>query len=208
MEPKVHWQQVYRTKKPTEVSWYQATTPVSLRLMHRVAPDRSAAIIDVGAGASTLVDRLLSEGYYNVTVLDVSSEALAGSAKRLGENAARVQWLEADLLRTTLPVAAYDVWHDRALFHFLTGVADRKRYVSQVLSAVKVDGHVIVATFATDGPMKCSGLEVARYTPEGLHAELGHNFEVVESVREEHRTPAGMTQPFTYCLFRLKAVGT
>ena len=203
MDPRAHWQKVYETKKPTEVSWYQPAARVSLSLIRRVAPDRSAAIIDVGGGASTLVDGLLAAGYSSVSVLDVSSAALAQASERLGGDAARVTWLEADVLDAALPAFAYDVWHDRAVFHFLTEAADRERYVKQVRRSVRPGGYVMVATFASDGPTKCSGLEVARYAPEELHGEFGSDFQLVDSAREEHHTPTGAVQPFIYCLCRV-----
>jgi len=203
MDPRAHWQKVYETKKPTEVSWYQPAARVSSSLIRRVAPDRSAAIIDVGGGASTLVDGLLADGYGSITVLDVSSAALAQASERLGGDAARVTWLEANVLDAALPASAYDVWHDRAVFHFLTEAADRERYVKQVRRSVRPGGYVMVATFASDGPTKCSGLEVARYAPEELHGEFGSDFQLVESAREEHHTPTGAVQPFIYCLCRV-----
>lgn len=207
MDPRTHWQTVYTTKKPTEVSWYQPTAALSLGMIHRVAPERSAAIIDVGGGASTLVDGLLADGYNRITVLDVSGVALAEASARLAEDAARVTWLEADILATSLPTFAYDVWHDRAVFHFLTEIADRRRYVEQVRASVRVGGYVMVATFAPDGPSRCSGLEVARYAPRELHGQFGADFQLLESARDEHRTPAGVIQPFTYCLCRVKGGG-
>ena len=203
MDPRAHWQKVYETKKPTEVSWYQPAARVSSSLIRRVAPDRSAAIIDVGGGASTLVDGLLAAGYSSVTVLDVSSAALVQASERLGGDAARVTWLEANVLDAALPASAYDVWHDRAVFHFLTEAADRERYVKQVRRSVRPGGYVMVATFASDGPTKCSGLEVARYAPEELHGEFGSDFQLVDSAREEHHTPTGLVQPFIYCLCRV-----
>src|SRR6185503_12159134 len=203
MDPRAHWQKVYETKKPTEVSWYQPAARVSSSLIRRVAPDRSAAIIDVGGGASTLVDGLLAAGYSSVSVLDVSSAALAQASERLGGDAARVTWLEANVLDAALPASAYDVGHDRAVFHFLTEAADRERYVKQVRRSVRPGGYVMVATFASDGPTKCSGLEVARYAPEELHGEFGSDFQLVDSAREEHHTPTGAVQPFIYCLCRV-----
>jgi 2-polyprenyl-3-methyl-5-hydroxy-6-metoxy-1,4-benzoquinol methylase len=203
MDPRAHWQKVYETKKPTEVSWYQPAARVSSSLIRRVAPDRSAAIIDVGGGASTLVDGLLAAGYSSVTVLDVSSAALVQASERLGGDAARVTWLEANVLDAALPASAYDVWHDRAVFHFLTEAVDRERYVKQVRRSVRPGGYVMVATFALDGPTKCSGLEVARYAPEELHGEFGSDFQLVDSAREEHHTPTGAVQPFIYCLCRV-----
>ena len=203
MDPRSHWQKVYTTRKPTEVSWYQPEAVLSLGMIRRVAPDRSAAIIDVGGGASTLVDGLLADGYDSVTVLDVSGAALDAARARLAGDAGRVVWREANVHDTVLPAHAYRLWHDRAVFHFLTGPADRRRYVEQVLAAVRPGGHVIVAAFASDGPASCSGLEVARYAPGELHAQFGSDFQLIESAREEHRTPAGAIQPFTYCLCRL-----
>jgi 2-polyprenyl-3-methyl-5-hydroxy-6-metoxy-1,4-benzoquinol methylase len=205
MDPRTHWQSVYTTKKPTEVSWYQPAAVLSLSMIRRVAPDRSAAIIDVGGGASTLVDGLLGDGYSRVTVLDVSAAALAEASTRLAADARRVRWLEANVLDTVLPACAYDVWHDRAAFHFLTEMADRRRYVEQVRASVRPGGYVIVATFASDGPAKCSGLEVARYGPQELHGQFGPDFQLLESAREEHHTPAGGVQPFIYCLCRVGA---
>ena len=203
MDPRIHWQKVYGTRKPTEVSWYQPVAAVSLAMIGRVASDHVAAIVDVGGGASTLVDGLLAEGYTNVTVLDVSATALAEASARLAGAAARVTWLEANVLDARLPHNAYDVWHDRAVFHFLTDLADRRRYVQQVHGAVRVGGYVMVATFAPDGPMKCSGLDVVRYAPEELHAQFGSDFQLLDSAREEHHTPAGTIQPFVYCLCRM-----
>ena len=207
MDPRTHWQTVYTTKKPTEVSWYQPTAELSLNLIRRVAPDRRTAIIDVGGGASTLVDGLLADGYNRVTVLDVSGAALAEASSRLDKDAVRVTWIEANVLNAALPSSAFDVWHDRAGFHFLTNIADRRRYVEQVRASVRVGGYVMVATFAPDGPAKCSGLEVARYAPEELHGQFGADFQLLESAREEHRTPSRAIQPFIYCLCRMKGEG-
>lgn len=206
MDVRTHWQKVYGAKKPTEVSWYQPTAALSLSLIRRAAPDRATAIIDVGGGASTLVDGLLAAGYSTVTVLDVSSAALAQAAARLAEKAELVTWLEANVLDRELPASAFDVWHDRAVFHFLTDINERQRYVEQVRAAVRIGGSVIVATFASDGPTKCSGLNVTRYSPQELHRQFGSDFQLLESAREEHHTPAGALQPFIYCWFRVGAV--
>ncbi len=138
-----------------------------------------------------------------MTVLDLSAVALAQAAARLGTSAAKVTWLEANILDCALRPAAYAVWHDRAVFHFLTDAADRQRYVAQVRAAVQVGGHVMVATFAKDGPLKCSGLEVSRYSPEELHEQFGSDFDVLECQREEHHTPSGVVQPFIYCMCRM-----
>ena len=162
----------------------------------------SAAIIDVGGGASTLVDDLLANHYSAVTVLDLSAAALAEAQTRLGEVASRVQWLVGDITQIALPVHAFDVWHDRAVFHFLTRPEDRQAYVDTVLRAVKPGGHVIVATFAEDGPLECSGLPVMRYGPTELHAQFGAPFALVKHEREEHHTPFGTVQKFVYCYCR------
>lgn len=202
MDPRSHWEQVYRTKGPDQVSWFQPEAKLSLELIQLVAPARDTAIIDVGAGASMLVDGLLTAGYSRITVLDLSPAALAQSQQRLSNGAGSVVWQEADVLTADLDAGAFDVWHDRAVFHFLTSAAERTRYIKQVRQAVRPGGFVLVATFAENGPIRCSGLDVARYTPEGLHGEFGTDFRLVESRREEHRTPGGAPQAFTYCVCR------
>ena len=156
----------------------------------------------MGGGASTLVDHLLDDGFQHVTVLDISAAALEITQQRLSQRAGSVTWLEADITQTTLSHHKYDVWHDRAVFHFLTEAQNRQRYVNAVREAVKPGGHVIVATFASDGPERCSGLEVARYDPQSLHSEFGTDFELLDSTREEHQTPFGTEQKFMYCYCR------
>lgn len=197
-----HWENVYRTKGPDQVSWFQAEAVVSRTLIERYAPERGAKIIDIGAGASTLVDGVLAAGYRDVTVLDLSPTALEIVRTRLGPAAHAVQWIAADIRDAALPLHAFDVWHDRAVFHFLTNAADRAHYVAQVRHAVRPGGLVIVATFAEDGPTRCSGLDVARYSADALHAEFGAGFTVLDSAREVHTTPSGATQAFTYCACR------
>jgi ubiquinone/menaquinone biosynthesis C-methylase UbiE len=159
-------------------------------------------VLDVGGGASVLVDDLLDAGYVNLSVLDISGVALQAAQVRLGKSAARVRWIEADITRLQLPAASVDVWHDRAVFHFLTDPQDRARYVETVRCAVKPGGHVIVATFAEDGPLKCSGLDVVRYRPQTLHDEFGAGFKLLKSENEVHRTPSGVAQKFVYCCCR------
>jgi 2-polyprenyl-3-methyl-5-hydroxy-6-metoxy-1,4-benzoquinol methylase len=202
MDPKAHWETIYRTKDVHEVSWFQSEARRSLELISRICPDRSAPIIDVGAGASVLVDNLLAAGYQNVSVLDLSEAALEISRARLGSDSTKVKWMRADVLRARLDESAYAVWHDRAVFHFLTDAADRQSYVEQVRRAVRPGGHVLVATFAEDGPEYCSGLPVVRYSAEGLHSEFGTDFLLVRSEHEDHRTPRGAEQSFIYCLCR------
>jgi len=193
-----HWESVYRNKVADQVGWFQPHAASSLRLIEGCA-DKGAHIIDVGGGASVLVDDLLDAGYRNLTVLDLAESALAASRARLGARSASVQWIAADITRAELPAARYDVWHDRAVFHFLTDPADRARYVAQVLKSVKPGGHVIVAAFSPDGPLQCSGLDVMRYAPDALHAEFGTSFRLLGHETEIHRTPSGQEQEFVYC---------
>jgi ubiquinone/menaquinone biosynthesis C-methylase UbiE len=199
MEPKSHWERVYTTKATDAVSWYQPHATLSMELIQRVARGRQVRVIDVGGGASTLVDDLLDRALGDVTVLDISSAALDAASKRLGPRAQKVQWLEGDITTAALSNAYYDIWHDRAVFHFLTRPEDRAAYVAQVRRAVKPGGHVIVATFAPDGPEQCSGLPVVRYAPDALHAEFGGAFELLEHLSEDHHTPSGAIQHFVYC---------
>ncbi len=202
MQPKNHWEHVYATKKTESVSWFQVHAEQSMRLIRGTGVPYSAGIIDVGGGASTLVDDLLSSGYCAVSVLDLAAAALSVAKARLGERASQVQWTEGDITKVLLPVHAFDVWHDRAVFHFLTSKEDREAYVDTVLRSVKPGGHVIVATFAEDGPIQCSGLPVMRYGPSDLHAEFGSPFSLVRHEREEHHTPFGTVQKFVYCYCR------
>jgi ubiquinone/menaquinone biosynthesis C-methylase UbiE len=202
MNAKFHWQNIYETKATTQVSWYQEHAKFSLQYIQNTGVRKSDHIIDVGAGASTLVDDLIENGFQNITVLDVSGAALELARQRLGAQAAVVNWIEADITRVDLPRDAYDVWHDRAVFHFLTQASDRQYYVETVLRAVRKGGHVIVATFAPDGPERCSGLDVMRYDPESLHEEFGNGFDLVDSTRETHHTPFGTEQKFIYCYCR------
>jgi ubiquinone/menaquinone biosynthesis C-methylase UbiE len=203
MSREKHWEAIYRSKAATEVSWYQPEARLSLELIRRIAPELDASVLDVGGGASTLADGLLNAGYRDVTVLDLARAALTGAQERLGERAAQVRWIVADVLDAPLPAASCAVWHDRAVFHFLTDARDRARYVAQVDRVARPGGHVIVASFGPDGPTRCSGLEVMRYSPEGMHAEFGASFELLDSVREDHRTPDGLIQAFVYCLCRV-----
>ena len=195
-----HWDTVYQTKSSEQVSWFQPHARKSLELIQRVhAPHARATVIDVGGGASTLVDDLLDCGSFDVSVLDISAAALAVAKERLGERAAGVQWLVGDITEIDLPERSFDIWHDRAVFHFLTSAAQRAAYVALVRRAVRPGGHVIVAAFGPEGPTHCSGLPVVRYAPDALHAEFGGAFELVEHSRESHQTPAGGVQQFVYC---------
>lgn len=204
MDAKTHWEKVYATKAPEAVSWYRPHLETSLALIERAAAGYSASIIDVGGGESTLVDDLLARGYENITVLDVSQTAIDVTKKRLGLAAEQVHWLVADITEAQLEPSAYDVWHDRAVFHFLTVPEQRAAYVRQVVRSVKPGGHVIVSTFGPEGPTKCSGLDVVRYDDDSLHNEFGTTFRLVESSKELHETPIGTTQQFLYCYCRVE----
>jgi SAM-dependent methyltransferase len=202
MQSKEHWEHVYSTKAVDAVSWFQEHAEASLQLIEGAVP-LNAAIVDVGGGASTLVDDLLARGYTNLTVLDISAAALRAAQDRLGSRASLVRWVEADITKVELPPRHYDVWHDRAVFHFLTDAQDRHAYVGALLHAVKPGGHVIVATFAEDGPTQCSGLPVRRYSAEELHSEFGAPFTLMRHDKQSHRTPFGTIQEFTYCHWRI-----
>jgi len=195
-----HWEDVYTKKRPTEVSWYAPSLARSLDLIFRASKPGSA-VIDVGGGASTLVDDLLRAGYRDVTVLDISAAALTAAQGRLGSAARSVHWLIADVVAAELPTARFDLWHDRAVFHFLTEATERAGYAALARSSVKPGGHLVMATFAPDGPSRCSGLEVRRYDGASLAGEFS-GFELIEESRESHTTPAGAEQRFTYALLR------
>jgi SAM-dependent methyltransferase len=202
MDRKAHWEHVYAATQPDEVSWYQPEPTRSLELLAEAGVGPATAIIDVGGGDATLVDALLARGLGRVTVLDLSGAALARARARLGLLASEVEWREADVTRADLPAASYDVWHDRAVFHFLTDARDRRRYVDAAAEALRPGGTLVVATFAADGPTRCSGLEVARYTPEALAAEFGDRFTLVRGFGDVHRTPTGAEQRFTFVVLR------
>lgn len=204
MQSKDHWNKVYTSKNVDEVSWFQEHAELSLKLIRAADTQATASIIDVGGGASVLVDDLLASGYENITVLDLSAAALAKAQARLGVRASSVRWLEADVIHADLEAQSYDVWHDRAVFHFLITEAERRAYVQTVLRAVKPGGLVIVATFAEDGPTQCSGLPVMRYRANELHAEFGETFRLLGHEKESHHTPGGNEQKFVYCLCRTR----
>ena len=204
MDTKTHWESIYATKKPDQVSWYRPHLETSLTLIERAATDRYASIIDVGGGESTLVDDLLARGFHNITVLDVSQVAIEATKQRLGRGAERIHWMVADVTQVELEPRTYDVWHDRAVFHFLTLSEQRSAYIRQAARSVRPGGHVIVGTFGPEGPTKCSGLDVVRYDADSLHDEFGARFRLVESSKELHDTPFGTTQQFLYCYCRVE----
>lgn len=203
MSSREHWDAVYAGKGSDRVSWFRPHLDRSLAFLEAAKIDREAAIIDVGGGASTLVDDLLDRGYGNVTVLDLSETALEKARTRLGERASRVRWICADVTEVELPPAAFDFWHDRAVFHFLLDPLARARYVAAVRRSLKPGGHIVVATFGPHGPEKCSGLDVLRFSPDALHAEFGSSFARLASATETHVTPWGKEQEFVYCYCRL-----
>ena len=198
---KAHWEKIYREKREDETSWFQPRPETSLTLIEASGEKPQSPLIDVGGGASRLVDHLLETGWQDLTVLDISSAALETSRQRLGERAKAVQWLEADLLEAELP-GPWRIWHDRAVFHFLVDQADRQRYIAQLRANLEPGGHCIIATFAPHGPEMCSGLPVQRYSPETLAETLGSEFRLQQTLGEQHRTPAGKVQFFVYCRFR------
>jgi 2-polyprenyl-3-methyl-5-hydroxy-6-metoxy-1,4-benzoquinol methylase len=202
MDRQAHWESVYTTKAPAELSWFSPHLDISLALIEGAASDRSASIIDVGGGESTLVDDLLARGYRNITVLDISSTAIEHTKKRLGPASDRVTWLVADITQANLPESSYDVWHDRAVFHFLTNPSERLAYVRRADASIKRGGHIIVGTFGPEGPPKCSGLDVMRYDAQSLQSEFGPGFRLIESSIDVHRTPSGGTQQFIYAHLR------
>ena len=201
MNLQAHWDNVYTSKRENEVSWFQESPAISLDLIKASGAKPGASIVDVGGGASRLVDALLESGYNAVTILDLSERALATTQARLGELASKVQWIVADVA-TWEPSLTYDLWHDRAVLHFLTEPKDRTAYAERVWKAVRSGGQVIIGTFAPDGPERCSGLPVMRHDAASLGALLGPSFELIESRSHEHKTPMGTTQLFQFSRFR------
>ncbi|HEY7574999.1 MAG TPA: class I SAM-dependent methyltransferase [Thermoanaerobaculia bacterium] len=205
MNDREHWDRVYTAKGPEQVSWYRPHLDRSLAFIEAARIDRDAAILDVGGGASTLVDDLLDRGFSNVAVLDLSRSALDAARRRLGPLAERARWICADVLEADLPPRSCDFWHDRAVFHFLRDPRARARYVEVVRRSLKPGGHVVVATFGPHGPEKCSGLEVLRFNSEQLLDEFGPDFAKIADATESHTTPWGAEQEFVYCYCRMPA---
>jgi len=201
-----HWENVYATKGENEVSWFQETPVTSLELIRLAGAIRTSGIIDIGGGASRLADGLVSQGFGDVTVLDLSAAALAAARSRMGDNANRVTWIAADVTIWE-PSRTYDVWHDRAAFHFLTDPEDQAAYVARLRRALRPGGHAIIGTFALDGPERCSGLAVSRHDAGSLAAALGGGFELIDTRRHEHITPWGTPQRFQFSTFRREQVG-
>ncbi len=202
MNKQQYWENVYQTKGRNEVSWFREHLDTSLRMIANTGVGKDTAIIDVGGGNSTLVDDLLEDGFIDVSVLDISAKAITDSKQRLGMKGKKINWIVADITAVELPPDHFDVWHDRAVFHFLTDAEDRRKYVQLVMRSLKRGGHIIVASFGPKGPQKCSGLDVVRYSPESMHDEFGNAFNLVESIGETHDTAFGTTQDFVYCYCR------
>jgi len=201
-----HWEKVYATKGESEVSWFQETPALSLELIRLVGAIQNSGIVDIGGGASRLADGLVSQGFEDVTVLDLSAAALASARARMGDKANRVTWIAADVT-TWEPSRTYDVWHDRAAFHFLTDPKDQAAYMTRLRRALRPGGHAIIGTFALDGPERCSGLVVSRHDAGSLAATLGGGFELIDSRRHEHITPWGTPQRFQFSTFRREQDG-
>jgi ubiquinone/menaquinone biosynthesis C-methylase UbiE len=197
---KAHWNQVHQTNAPDDVSWYQRRPDLSLRLVEASVVGKDEAVIDVGGGAAVLVDCLLDAGFRRLAVLDISAAALAHARQRLSGRACEVEWFEADVTEFR-PTRRDGLWHDRAVFHFLTDPADRSKYVQTLIRTLVPGGHTLIAAFAIDGPPKCSGLDVARYDAGSIRAELGAAFQLLEQVEETHVTPWNTQQKFTYFHF-------
>ena len=200
VDPKAHWEGVYGKMAENEVSWFQEEPATSIEFIRHCGGGPDVAIIDIGGGESRLVDRLLDAGYRDVTVLDVSEHALKHTKFRLGARAASVQWIVADITKW-MPARKYRLWHDRAVLHFLTEPDEREAYRRALLSAIVPGGCVVISSFAIDGPEKCSGLPVVRYSAETLAAELGSELRLVEQALDDHRTPAGAVQRFQFSRF-------
>jgi SAM-dependent methyltransferase len=203
MTTKAHWDKVYSSKPAQAVSWFAPHLETSLKLIHEASTRKDTAIIDIGGGESTLVDDLFSEGYRNLSVLDISQKAIDVAKGRMGQNANRIQWYCADITQACLPEAYFDIWHDRAVFHFLTKQSYRDQYIERVKRSVKHGGYVIMATFGPEGPTQCSDLDIVRYDSKSLHNQFGDAFQLLESSTEIHQTPMGTTQQFLYCFYRV-----
>jgi ubiquinone/menaquinone biosynthesis C-methylase UbiE len=200
-----HWESVYRSKDAQAVSWFRPRLDVSLRLLERAGLDTQSRVIDIGGGASTLVDDLIARDVAHITVLDLSAEALRVAQERLGERAGKVVWRVGDITRIEIPAASFDLWHDRAVLHFLTQKTAVDAYVQQAARAVHPGGHAVIAGFAKDGPEQCSGLPVARRDAADIAALFGADFELIDEARETHATPSGTVQSFAYALLRRRA---
>jgi trans-aconitate methyltransferase len=200
---KAHWENIYDSKQLHEVSWFQPTPSTSLALIEMLGLSADAAIIDIGGGGSYLADNLLTHGFEDISVLDISKRALERAAARIGDAAEKISWIEADIASFE-PTKQYDLWHDRAAFHFLTDKEAVAHYVKIASAHIKPGGYLIIATFAEDGPLKCSGLHIQQYNEESLSANFAQNFELVKTLKDTHKTPSGTEQSFVFVVLRRK----
>ena len=201
---KDHWERVYKKQSPTEVGWYQSYPDRSLELIYNTGEGTDSKIIDVGGGTSTLSMHLLDQGYNKLTILDISGNSIKRAKSQLGEKSTEINWIEADVTKYNF-MDQYDIWHDRAVFHFLTKAEDRNGYINSLNHALKLNGHLIIATFSLDAPPKCSGLPVVKYSQNTLKSELGDNFILTETLLENHVTPSRIKQNFIFCRFIKRA---
>jgi 2-polyprenyl-3-methyl-5-hydroxy-6-metoxy-1,4-benzoquinol methylase len=202
MERKSHWEKVYQDSEPTKLGWYRQHLEGSLELIGQTGVTRSTQVIDVGGGCSTLVDDLLDLGFKNISILDISSRAIQVAKERLSNRGNGISWIEADITQVSLTRFYYDLWHDRAVFHFLTRPEDRRAYVTAVEQSIKPGGHMIIATFSLAAPPRCSGLDVIRYSAESLYDEFRKSFLLIRSFKQEHITPSHVKQQYIYCYFK------
>ena len=205
MNQRNHWEDIYSNRPSEKLGWFKPHLQTSLSWIKEIGLDKAAPIIDVGGGASTLVDDLLEAGYQSITILDLSKKALSLAKARLGEKGHAVKWLEGNITSVSLPTHSYSLWHDRAVFHFLTAPEQQQKYRQKLLGALKPGGHLIIGTFAPEAPPKCSGLPVQRYTAEQLATTLGEEFKLTRHHKELHVTPGGVEQMYLYCQFKRPA---
>jgi ubiquinone/menaquinone biosynthesis C-methylase UbiE len=203
---KSHWEEIYTTKVSTDVSWYQTHPSLSLKLIEATEIGKEQSIIDVGGGTSMLIDFLLNKRFTELAVLDISSSALEIAKTRLGVKAENVEWIEADITEFQ-PSHHFDLWHDRAVFHFLVNEEDRSKYVNVLKRTLVPGGHIVIATFAIDGPKRCSGLDTVQYDVESMCSQLGDEFVLLDKLDEKHITPGNKEQKFTYFMYRREKVG-
>lgn len=200
---KSHWENVFATKAANEVSWFQTFPKTSVKLLEECNPPHDGNVIDIGGGDSHFVDVLLEKGYQNIYVLDISNKAIERAKKRLGEKANKVNWIVCDVTNFA-PLVKFDFWHDRAAFHFLTGEDQKTKYISIASNSIKSNGKMVLGTFSTNGPKKCSGLEICQYDAVSMATQFTDNFNIIRCFTEDHKTPFDTVQNFLFCIFNKK----